>query len=83
MPTSPIFPGRYQPSILSDRELNYRVRNGNGWNLKAIDTGKIYGKRSIWGGLPFCGTAFIVLFCPDCSGRWSLDTENLIDEKNR
>jgi len=24
-----------------------------------------------------------VLFCPDCSGRWSLDTENLIDEKNR
>ena len=39
MPASPIFPGRHQPSILGDRELNFRVRDGNGWNLKAIDTG--------------------------------------------
>ena len=69
MPASPIFPGRYQPSILGDRELNYRVRNGNGWNLKAIDTGKIYGKRSDYGaGYPFVGnsefrigSAFLIL----------------------
>ena len=45
MPASPIFPGRYQPSIVGDNELNYRVRDGNGWSLKAIDTGMIYGKR--------------------------------------
>ena len=34
----PIFPGRLQPSIFSTQELNYRVRNGNGWNLFVIDT---------------------------------------------
>ena len=35
----PIFPGRHRPSILGVKELNFRVRNGNGWNLLAIDTG--------------------------------------------
>ena len=73
MPASPIFPGRYQPSILSDRELNYRVRNGNGWNLKAIDTGKIYGKRSFYGaGYPFVvqhSSCCFVLTVQDV-GRW-------------
>ena len=34
----PIFPGRLQPSIFSTHELNYRVRNGNGWILVVIDT---------------------------------------------
>ena len=34
----PIFPGRLQPSIFSTDELNYRVRNGNGWILAVIDT---------------------------------------------
>ena len=34
----PIFPGRYQPSIVSRNELNYRVRNGNGWTLALIST---------------------------------------------
>ena len=44
----PIFPGRFQPSIFSTCELNYRVRNGNGWILTVIDTdssfytGRIY-----------------------------------------
>ena len=33
-----IFPGRLQPSIFSTHELNYRVRNGNGWILVVIDT---------------------------------------------
>ena len=33
-----IFPGRYQPSIVDRNELNYRVRNGNGWTLALIST---------------------------------------------
>ena len=34
----PIFPGRHQPSIVGRNELNYRVRNGNGWTLTLINT---------------------------------------------
>ena len=34
----PIFPGRFQPSIFGTNELNYRVRDGNGWTLIAINT---------------------------------------------
>ena len=34
----PIFPGRHQPSIVGRNELNYRVRNGNGWTLALIST---------------------------------------------
>ena len=34
----PIFPGRRQPSIFGADELNFRVRDGNGWTLIAIDT---------------------------------------------
>ena len=34
----PIFPGRRQPSIVGRNELNYRVRNGNGWTLVLIST---------------------------------------------
>ena len=34
----PIFPGRLQPSIVGRNELNYRVRNGNGWTLILIST---------------------------------------------
>ena len=33
-----IFPGRRQPSIVDRNELNYRVRNGNGWTLILIST---------------------------------------------
>ena len=29
----PIFPGRFHPSIFGTAQLNYRVRNGNGWTL--------------------------------------------------
>ena len=35
------FPGRLQPSILAADELNFRVRNGNGWDLIAISTDSI------------------------------------------
>ena len=34
----PIFPGRVQPSIVGTDELNFRVRNGNGWTLAVKDT---------------------------------------------
>ena len=34
----PIVPGRVQPSIVGTNELNFRVRNGNGWTLAVIDT---------------------------------------------
>ena len=34
----PIFPGRRQPSIFGSVELNFRVRNGNGWTLYDIST---------------------------------------------
>ena len=34
----PIFPVRLQTSIVGIVQLNYRVRNGNGWTLYDIDT---------------------------------------------
>ena len=34
----PIFPDRRQSSIFGDGELNFRVRNGNGWILASSDT---------------------------------------------
>ena len=37
-----IFPGRRQPSIVDRNELNYRVRNGNGWTLILISTNYRY-----------------------------------------
>ena len=33
-------------------ELNFRVRNGNGWDLTAIDTDKIYGRHSVRNEIP-------------------------------
>ena len=38
----PIFPGRRQPSIVGRDELNYRVRNGNGWTLILINTNSVF-----------------------------------------
>ena len=34
----PIFPGGCPPSIFGTNELNYRVRDGNGWTLIVINT---------------------------------------------
>ena len=34
----PIFPVRLQTSIFGASELNFRVRNGNGWTLAANNT---------------------------------------------
>ena len=41
----PIFPGRRQPSIVGTSELNFRVRNGNGWTLTVINTNSVTGLR--------------------------------------
>ena len=42
----PIFPGRLQPSIVGRSELNFRVRDGNGWTLTLISTNySIYLKQ--------------------------------------
>ena len=38
----PIFPGRLQPSIVGRSELNFRVRDGNGWTLALINTNYIF-----------------------------------------
>ena len=43
----PIFPGRRQPSIVGRNELNYRVRNGNGWTLVLIST-NLHVAKSAW-----------------------------------
>ena len=43
----PIFPGRRQPSIFSTSELNFRVRNGNGWTLTAINTNYFSFERKV------------------------------------
>ena len=46
MSALPIFPGRFQPSIFGTNELNYRVRDGNGWTLIVIDTDFIFNALS-------------------------------------
>ena len=38
----PIFPGRLQPSIVGRSELNFRVRDGNGWTLALISTNFLF-----------------------------------------
>ena len=37
----PIFPARLQASIFGASELNFRVRDGNGWTLAAINTNSL------------------------------------------
>ena len=37
----PIFPARLQASIFGVNELNFRVRNGNGWTLITINTNSL------------------------------------------
>ena len=37
----PIFPVRLQTSIFGRSELNFRVRNGNGWTLTVSNTNYI------------------------------------------
>ena len=54
----PIFPGRHQPSIFGTTELNFRVRDGNGWTLSVINTNYSFVFKSLSAFLPFgdsCG----------------------------
>ena len=41
----PIVPGRHQPSIFGTNELNFRVRDGNGWTLIAINTDSLFFEK--------------------------------------
>ena len=41
----PIFPGRLQPSIVGRSELNFRVRDGNGWTLALISTNSLFFEK--------------------------------------
>ena len=43
----PIFPGRLQPSIVGRSELNFRVRNGNGWTLALINTNFTFSEKKV------------------------------------
>ena len=43
----PIFPVRLQTSIFGASELNFRVRDGNGWTLTAINTNLLFLWKSI------------------------------------
>ena len=42
----PIFPARLQASIFGRSELNFRVRNGNGWTLALISTNFVVAKSA-------------------------------------
>ena len=41
----PIFPVRLQTSIFGAGELNFRVRDGNGWTLTAINTNLLFFEK--------------------------------------
>ena len=49
-----IFPGRRQPSIVDRNELNYRVRNGNGWTLILISTNSMSSSFHLKTTLLYC-----------------------------
>ncbi len=42
---SPILPVRHQTSIFGVSELNFRVRDGNGWTLATIDTNLLFFEK--------------------------------------
>ena len=43
----PIFPVRRQTSIFGRSELNFRVRNGNGWTLALISTYFTFSEKKV------------------------------------
>ena len=49
-----IFPGRCQLSIVDRNELNYRVRNGNGWTLILISTNSMSSSTARKQPLLYC-----------------------------
>ena len=75
----PIFPARLQASIFGASELNFRVRDGNGWTLTAINTNLLFLERKskqkelcagsggyVWGNPHFAATAWDILYRHYC-----------------
>ena len=54
-----IFPGRRQPSIVDRNELNYRVRNGNGWTLILISTNSMSSGTARKQNILYCLASFL------------------------
>ena len=61
----PIFPARLQASIVGRNELNFRVRNGNGWTLILINTNYSLSLGRKWSEKTLCFSLITV------SQRWS------------
>ena len=55
----PIFPGRRQPSIVDRNELNYRVRNGNGWTLILISTNSMSSSTARKQTILYCFASYL------------------------
>ena len=58
----PIFPGSRPPSIFGTIELNYRVRDGNGWTLNVIDTNYSCTFRLRFSALLSIATRWVLIF---------------------
>ena len=74
----PIFPVRLQTSIFGAGELNFRVRDGNGWTLTAINTNLLFSEKkskqkklpSTFFSLPFSSTIkYSILFSSHCQEK--------------
>ena len=70
----PIFPIRLQTSIVGRSELNFRVRNGNGWTLALISTNFVGSNcaRSVSASGSRPRKNFVSLRCPSSSSRTRL-----------
>ena len=75
----PIFPVRLQTSIFGAGELNFRVRDGNGWTLTAINTNLLLFEKkskqkklqSTFFSLPFFSTiSYYILFLSHCQDQF-------------
>ena len=73
----PIFPVRLQTSIFGAGELNFRVRDGNGWTLTAINTNLLSFEKKVsketlttFFSLPFFSTiSHYIHFLPLCQEK--------------
>ena len=81
----PIFPARLQASIFGAGELNFRVRDGNGWTLAAISTNLLsFEKESkqrklqrTFLSLPsFSTVSYYIQFLTRCQGKNTVKNKN-------
>ena len=84
----PIFPGSFPPSIFGTGELNFRVRDGNGWDLTVINTGSYFflcGKKKV--SKKETTFSFFTLFFPEkkavCVTPVGLDTWFFAERKRK